>query len=515
MPWPPAARLTPADLATFDAALQLVAQQALSPEALNRSLAHDGPLPAEYFNAATVAQLDAQVWGQGFEAPLFCDEVDVLQQRLVADKHLKLRLRQGSLLRDAIWFGRTEPLPARTRLALPAVAGRVPGPAAGADGGGGVGMSTMARWLSRQLMIFIMAVMPALPALAAPRVEVVARGLVNPWAVAFLHDGRWLVTERPGRMRIIAPAGKLGAPLPGLPPVYAQGQGGLLDVVLDPQFASNTPRLLELQRGRRRRRQRHRRGPGPAGRRARQRAPGRRSGCCSRQMPKVSGSLHFGGRLVFGQDGRLFITLGDRFSRKDDAQNLANHLGKVVRIEPDGKVPADNPFASQAGARPEIWSYGHRNVQGAAIHPTTGALWTTEHGPQGGDELNITLPGKNHGWPVITAGRNYVTGTKIGDGTERADVAAAVTTWLPTSIAPSGMAFLTSDRYPGWKGQLFIGALRGESLLRLQLEGRRVVQEERLLKNLNERIRDVRQGPDGWLYLLTDNPDGRLLRLLP
>ena len=375
-------------------------------------------------------------------------------------------------------------------------------------------MSTVARWVSRRLMIFIMAVMPALPALAAPRVEVVARGLVNPWAVAFLPDGRWLVTERPGRMRIINADGKLGAPLPGLPPVYAQGQGGLLDVVLDPQFSSNRRVYWSYSEA------------GADGDNGTAVARARLDGepgnerladvqVLFRQMPKVSGSLHFGGRLVFGQDGRLFITLGDRFSRKDDAQNLANHLGKVVRIEPDGKVPADNPFASQAGARPEVWSYGHRNVQGAAIHPTTGALWTTEHGPQGGDELNITLPGKNHGWPVITAGRNYVTGTKIGDGTERADVAAAVTTWLPTSIAPSGMVFLTSDRYPGWKGQLFIGALRGESLLRLQLEGRRVVQEERLLKNLNERIRDVRQGPDGWLYLLTDNPDGRLLRLLP
>ncbi len=238
-----------------------------------------------------------------------------------------------------------------------------------------------------------------------------------------------------------------------------------------------------------------------------------------RQWPKVASRLHFGSRLAFGNDGRLFITLGERYTRKDDAQTLDNHLGKVLRIEADGRVPADNPLVGRAGlpanAKLEIWSWGHRNVQGAAIHPATGDLWTTEHGPQGGDELNLTLPGQNYGWPAITHGRNYVTGTQIGQGSERADVAPPVLHWEPLSIAPSGMAFLTSERYPGWQGQLFIGSLRAEALIRIELDGRKALRQERLLKTLNERIRDVRQGPDGYLYLLTDNPDGRVLRVLP
>ena len=350
----------------------------------------------------------------------------------------------------------------------------------------------------------------------------VAHGLVNPWGLAFLPDGRMLVTERPGRMRIVAANGKLGPPLPGLPPGVAEGQGGLLDVVLDPKFSSNhwvywsyseaaeAPNLEGLN--------------GTAVARARlDGEPGAERladvQVIFRQSPKVASRLHFGSRLAFGADGRLFITLGERYSRKDDAQTLDNHLGKVVRIEPDGKVPADNPLVGRPGnpaqTKLEIWSWGHRNVQGAAVHPLTGELWTTEHGPQGGDELNLTLPGRNYGWPVITYGRNYVTGTKIGEGTERADVVAPAAHWVPLSIAPSGMAFLTSDRYPGWKGQLFLGSLRAESLIRIELDGHRVVQQQRLLKALNERIRDVRQGPDGYLYLLTDNPDGRVLRLLP
>jgi glucose/arabinose dehydrogenase len=232
-----------------------------------------------------------------------------------------------------------------------------------------------------------------------------------------------------------------------------------------------------------------------------------------RQVPKVSSRIHFGSRLVFDRAGRLFVTLGDRGSRKEDAQVLGNHIGKVVRIEPDGRAPDDNPFAGRAGARPELWSYGHRNLQGAALHPQTGALWTHEHGPQGGDELNVTEAGRNHGWPVVTYGRNYGSGTVIGEATERADVPAPVTYWVP-SIAPSGMAFLTSDRYPDWRGQLFVGAMKVRGLMRLQLDGRRVVAQERLLESLGERIRDVRQGPDGWLYVLTDNDsDGRILRL--
>jgi glucose/arabinose dehydrogenase len=335
----------------------------------------------------------------------------------------------------------------------------------------------------------------------------VASGLQHPWALAFLPDGRMLVTERPGRMRIVAKDGTLGAPLQGLPKVDVGGQGGLLDVVLDPKFADN--RLVYWSYSE----------PGDGGNStavARARLDDHRLADVQvifRQAPKFASSAHFGSRLVFARDGRLFITLGDRFARKDDAQTLDNHHGKVVRIEPDGRVPADNPFAGKADAKPEIWSYGHRNVQGAAIHPATGELWTHEHGPQGGDELNLTEAGKNHGWPVITYGRNYGSGTKIGEGASRADVVAPLWHWVPTSIAPCGMAFLTSDRYPGWKGSLFIGALRAQVLLRLELDGRKVVKEERLLTSLAERIRDVRQGPDGWLYVLTDSNDGRIIRL--
>ena len=358
------------------------------------------------------------------------------------------------------------------------------------------------------------------PVLAAADLQTVAvaRGLVNPWALAFLPDGRMLVTERPGRMRIVGADGKLGPPLPGLPAVAAEGQGGLLDVVLDPKFsathwvywsysepaaAPNSDNLngTAVARGRL---------DGPTG--AERLADVQ---VIFRQLPKVASRLHFGARLAFAPDGRLFVTLGERYSHKDDAQKLDNHLGKVVRIEADGRVPADNPLAARADAKPEIWSWGHRNVQGAAIHPSTGELWTTEHGPQGGDELNRTLAGKNYGWPVITHGRNYGSGTVIGEGSLRADVEPALVFWVPISIAPSGMAFLTSDRYPGWKGQLFIGSLRAESLIRIELAGNTVVRQERLLRSLNERIRDVRQGPDGYLYVLTDSADGRILKLLP
>jgi glucose/arabinose dehydrogenase len=352
-----------------------------------------------------------------------------------------------------------------------------------------------------------------------PKVQTVAHGLVNPWSLAFLPDGRMLVTERPGRMRIVGADGKAGPPLPGLPPVLAEGQGGLLDVVLDPRFASN--RLVYWSFSE----------PAADGdSNGTAVARGRLDGTPGaerlaevqvifRQAPKVASKLHFGSRLAFGADGRLFVTLGDRFIRKDDALTLDNHLGKVVRIEADGRIPADNPLMGKPGNPPgtklDIWSWGHRNVQGAAIHPATGDLWTTEHGPQGGDELNLTLPGRNHGWPEITYGRNYGTGTRIGDGIERADVVPPLTYWAPISIAPSGMAFLTSDRYPAWKGNLFIGALRGQALLRITLNGNKVVAQERLIQTLNERIRDVRQGPDGLLYLLTDNADGRILRLQP
>jgi glucose/arabinose dehydrogenase len=355
----------------------------------------------------------------------------------------------------------------------------------------------------------VVLMLAALAAQAADRLRpvTVARGLVNPWSLAFLPDGRMLVTERPGRLRIVAPDGRLSAPVAGLPAVDAGGQCGLLDVVLDPAFTDNGRvywSYAEAGEG------------GNATAVARGRLAGERLDDVQvifRQQPRVASSAHCGGRLVFARDGRLFVTLGDRFSRKDDAQAPGNHLGKIVRIEADGRVPADNPFVGRADARPEIFSLGHRNVQGAALHPQTGELWASEHGPQGGDEINRIEPGRNYGWPLVTYGRNYGTGTRIGEEGPKAGFEPPLKWWVPTSIAPSGMAFLTSERYPGWKGSLFIGALRGEALVRLELDGNRIVGEERLAQALSARIRDVRQGPDGWLYLLTDNADGRVIRL--
>jgi glucose/arabinose dehydrogenase len=354
----------------------------------------------------------------------------------------------------------------------------------------------------------------AQPKLEPLRTSVVAQPLEHPWAMAFLPvgepRGRLLVTERPGRMRVVLADGTLSAPLSGLPPVVAEGQGGLLDVVLHPRFEAN--RLVYWSYS-----------EASADGETNSTAVARGTldlaalaltdvKVIFRQSPKVDSSYHFGSRLVFARDGTLFIVLGDRFSRKDDAQTLDTHHGKVVRVTDNGGVPPDNPFVGRAGALPEIWSYGHRNLQGAALHPTTGALWVHEHGPQGGDELNVAVAGKNYGWPVITYGRQYVTGLSIGEGTERADVVPALTTWVP-SIAPSGMAFVTSDRYPAWKGQLLVGALKAKVLVRLELDGERVVREHR--HEVGARIRDVRQAPDGYIYLLTDEGKGRVLRVEP
>ena len=359
------------------------------------------------------------------------------------------------------------------------------------------------------LVAIALTLVAALARAQALKPVTVASGLQNPWGLAFLPDGRMLVTERPGRMRLVTIDGKLAAPLQGLPKVEATGQGGLLDVALDPKFADNALVYWSYSE------------PDPQGGRgnstavARGRLAGDRLDDVSvifRQAPKVASNAHFGSRLVFARDGRLFVTLGDRFSRRDDAQLLGNHHGKIVRIESDGRVPSDNPFVGRSGALPEIWSYGHRNVQGAALNPASGELWIDEHGPQGGDELNIAQPGKNYGWPVITYGAEYGSGAKIGEGTAKAGMEPPLAHWVP-SIATSGLAFLTSDRYPGWKGSVFIGALKAQLLVRLELDGRKVVREERLLQDFGERIRDVRQGPDGWLYLLTDSTNGRIVRL--
>ena len=354
----------------------------------------------------------------------------------------------------------------------------------------------------------------AQPAGPALRTTTVAQGLEHPWALAFLPGdpaGRMLVTERPGRLRVVGADGKVSAPVRGLPPVVAEGQGGLLDVLPHPDYARN--RLVYWSYA----------AAAPEGQRGNGTAVARGRldpdaltladvRIVFRQSPAVDSGYHFGSRLVFGRDGHLFVTLGDRNSRADDAQTLDTHHGKVVRLTADGGVPADNPFVGRAGAKPEVWSYGHRNLQGAALHPQTGALWTHEHGPQGGDELNVPKAGANHGWPVITYGRKYVTGLKIGEGTERADIAPALKTWVP-SIAPSGMAFVTGERHPAWKGQLLVGAMKAQQLVRLELDGERVVAEHR--HDVGARVRDVRQGPDGAIYLLTDEYAGRLLRIEP
>jgi glucose/arabinose dehydrogenase len=340
------------------------------------------------------------------------------------------------------------------------------------------------------------------------RLVTVAEGLERPWGIAFLPDGRALVTERPGRLRIVGMDGKLSEPLDGVPAVDAVKQGGLLDVALDPEFA--TTRLVYLSYAEKR-----------AGGNGTTVARGRLgdSGLegvqvIFRQQPAVSGGHHFGSRLVFARDGRLFVTLGDRFTERDQAQTLDNHLGKVVRIERDGKIPADNPFLGRPGALPEIWSYGHRNVQGAALHPATGELWTNEHGPKGGDELNRDLPGRNYGWPKVTYGVEY-SGEKISDSPTAPGIEPPVHHWVP-SIATSGLLFYTGARFPHWRGSAFVGGLASKQLVRLEMDGHRVVREERLLEGVvNERVRDVEQGPDGSIYLLTDEIKGRLLRVEP
>jgi aldose sugar dehydrogenase len=342
---------------------------------------------------------------------------------------------------------------------------------------------------------------------ARVRVVTVADGLDHPWGMAFLPDGALLVTERSGQLRIVR-EGEVSDPIGGVPEVRDRGQGGLLDVALDPNFA--TTRLVYLSYS-------EAGGEGAGTAVARGRLDGARldnTQVIFRQQPKTGGGNHFGSRLVFARDGTLFITLGERFDYRDEAQNPANHLGKIVRINPDGSVPSDNPFVGRGdGARPEIWSLGHRNVQGAAINPETGALWTDEHGPRGGDEINIPQAGKNYGWPVIGYGVHY-SGAKIGVGAAKPGLEQPVYYWDP-SIAPSGMAFYTGDRFAGWRGNLFVGALKYRLLVRLELDGARVVAEERMLQDLDERIRDVRQGPDGLIYLLTDSDDGRILRLEP
>ena len=355
------------------------------------------------------------------------------------------------------------------------------------------------------------------------RTEIVATTLQNPWGLAFLPGGRFLVTERSGQLRVVEPDGKTGLPLAGSPKIAAGGQGGLLDVLLDADFERNRSLYFCFSE------------PAP-GSNANSTALAQATLSADdtrlegvkiifSQKPKVASSAHFGCRIVESRspgingrpDGKLFLTLGERFSRKEDAQTLGNHHGKIIRINKDGTVPQDNPFVGKAGALPEIWSYGHRNIQGAVLAPD-GTFWTHEHGPQGGDEINLPKAGANYGWPVITYGENYG-GGKIGEGlTSKAGMEQPLHYWVP-SIAPSGMAFLTSERYgKAWQGNLFVGSLKFSYLNRIELStpfGGKVVRESKLLSEVGERIRDVRQGPDGLLYVLTDSRNGKLIRLLP
>ena len=355
------------------------------------------------------------------------------------------------------------------------------------------------------------------------RPETLASGLRNPWAVAFLPNGKFLVTERAGRLRVVEADGKLGKPVEGLPEVAASGQGGLLDVLLDADFANNRVLYFCFSE------------PAAVGNgNSTALARATLSADLTRlndvkiifsQKPKFASSLHFGCRIVESRarglngraDGKLFLTLGDRYSRAPDAQTLGNHHGKIIRINKDGSVPPDNPFISRSGALPEIWSHGHRNSQGATLAPD-GTLWMHEHGPQGGDEINLPKPGLNYGWPVITFGENYG-GGKIGEGlSEKAGLEQPLHQWTP-SIAPSGMTFLTSERYgKAWQGNLFVGSLKFAYLNRIELTAPyagKVERESKLLSEAGERVRDVRQGPDGLLYVLTDSSNGKLIRLMP
>ena len=342
------------------------------------------------------------------------------------------------------------------------------------------------------------------------RTEVVATGLQNPWGMAFIDGRRMVVTERPGRLRVVQADGRVGPSVTGLPAVDAVGQGGLLDVIADSRFSENR-RLYWCYAE-----------PAEGGNRTAL-ASGRLSEDGKRmdqvqvlfsQQPAVASRLHFGCRVVEAPDGHLFLTLGDRYSHMNDAQTLDNHLGKVVRLRKDGSIPPDNPFVRQPGARAEIWSFGHRNLQGAVWGPD-GALWTSEHGPQGGDEINRPQAGANHGWPVVTFGENYG-GGRIGEGlTRKAGMVDPLHQWTP-SIAPAGMAFLRSDRYgSAWRGSLFVASLKFRYLSRLEVKGGFVSREEKLLTDIGQRLRDVREGPDGLLYLLTDERDGQILRVLP
>ena len=338
------------------------------------------------------------------------------------------------------------------------------------------------------------------------QVNKVLDGLENPWSMAFLPDGRMLITERAGRLRLVTKSFQLHpTPIAGLPKIKAAGQGGLFDVAIHPDYAANGWIYWAYNE------------PG-AGGWGTALARGKLQGTQMTSVevlfsmrPKSRKNQHFGGRIVFDTSGFVYLTLGDRGDR-DRAQKMDDHAGSVIRLHEDGRVPEDNPFVKLKGALPEKWTLGNRNIQGAALHPQTGKLWTHEHGPQGGDEVNLMSAGKNYGWPVVTHGANYGLGTKIGEGQTKAGMAQALKIWVP-SIAPSGMAFVNSQEFPEWSGNLLVGSLRAQTLVRLELDGDAVVGEERLLVGQIGRIRDVRVAEDGLIYLLTDAPNGALFQL--
>jgi glucose/arabinose dehydrogenase len=411
------------------------------------------------------------------------------------------------------------PAPGQT----PAPAGQTP-PPGGRRGGGGrgqqpeVGMNTRPPNAPDQKPAFAgQTRAPEEKLNVAFDVVTVTEGLVNPWGMTFLPNGKMLVTEKPGRLRVVSADGKqMSEPVAGLPAVDARGQGGLLDVALDPAFASNQLIYWSYSE------------PGEGGNNTAV-ARGRFiDGAAPRvenvqvifhQVPKLASMQHYGGRLIFNPDGTLFITLGERSITpgRMQAQLMDGLLGKIVRLNPDGSIPKDNPFVGKEGVRPEIWSYGHRNVQSAALHPTTRELWEVEHGTRGGDEMNIARKGKDYGWSTIAYGIEYQ-GGPINEGIQqKAGMEQPIYYWDP-NIAPSGMIFYTGNLFPAWRNSLFIGGLASMNLVRLSIKGERVTGEERLLQDLQpqrERIRDVRQGPDGAIYVLTDSQTGRMLKLVP
>ena len=359
------------------------------------------------------------------------------------------------------------------------------------------------------LLLLIGGLSPLTVTAATPAFDVevlVPGGLHNPWGLAFLPNGDLLITERQGDLRVFRDGALVPEPVAGLPPIQQVRQGGLLGIALHPRFAEN--RLIYLSYA-------GAEGGGHSTEVLRGRFDGGRLNGVEvifQARPRVRGGRHFGGRLLFDDAGYLFVTLGDR-GRQPDAQDLQSHSGSLIRLHDDGTVPADNPFNDNPAAAPGIYTYGNRNMQGIALHPQTRAVWTHEHGPQGGDEVNIMRAGVNYGWPVITYGRNYGTGTKIGEGTHKDGMAQPIYKWVP-SIGPSGMTFYTGDAFPDWRGDLFVGSLKFALLVRLEVEGETIVGEQRLLENVG-RIRDVIAGPDGYVYVITADANGKLLRLVP